>query len=47
MGGYTTNINNIQNLSGWVVQQTQIYSMDIVQKNYLMGLICFFIDDLT
>ena len=41
IGGYTTNVINIQNLSGWGIQQTQIYSMDFVQKAYFVWLLCF------
>ena len=38
LGGYATNIYNIQSLSGWDIQQTQIYSMDMMQKVCLMRL---------
>lgn len=41
IGGYATNVINIQNLSGWSIQQTQIYSMDFIQKAYFVWLLCF------
>ena len=32
VGGYVTNINNMQSLSCWEIQQTQIYLLDMIQK---------------
>ena len=43
MGSYTTNFNNIKSLSSCDIQQTQLYSMYMVQKAYLIGRFSFWI----
>ena len=39
MISYATSINKIQSLSGWDIQQTQIYLMNMAQKLNLMWLL--------
>ena len=41
MGGYETNINSIQSLPGWDIQQARIYSMGMLQITYRILLLCF------